>query len=491
MLAHADLLATDPPDKAVVSDPIPLVTLTFSEGIEPTGEGFRLLEPDGSAVSATVFQPEATVVIIEPESPLEDGRYVVIWKAQSADSHVLSGSFSFTIEGVGSDSTEEDSTTGTPAEDGSQPSTTAPTVTVPTTVPNRVEAAPSPIRDAIPPPVALETEQDESLLAGAIGDLGRWVTMAGALLAVGAFAFAATALIGTPDEVRRSILWVRRGSILVIGGTLLEVVAVSIATSAASASALSPTHIVDAIGVQFGIAVVLRLVGAIALLQDPRSLVVSQGRPVLDMSRSPNSDADPNVDDRRVAGSTVVDALRRYRIEVQHEWVMMAGMAAVVASFALDGHSVEIGAIGRAASIVHVVAAGVWFGGLVVMADTLMRRWRAGVAADAAFMAIRFSRVAAASLGLAAIAGVVLAWTIADAPSDIVTTTWGRLLLIKVALVGVVTAIGAYNHFRVVPGISDDATDQKAAILRRTTRVEAAILVAVLGVTAMLVAAAV
>jgi copper transport protein len=170
---------------------------------------------------------------------------------------------------------------------------------------------------------------------------------------------------------------------------------------------------------------------------------------------------------------------------------MIAGMVAVVASFALDGHSVDTGFIGRIASMTHVVAGGVWFGGLVLMSDTLMRRWKAGVDPEAAFMAVRFSRVAAASLTIAAIAGVVLAWTIVDAPSEILMTAWGRLLVLKVALVAVVATIGAYNHFRVVPGISHDEGDRNATILRRTTRIESAILVGVLGVTAILVTAVV
>jgi copper transport protein len=336
-----------------------------------------------------------------------------------------------------------------------------------------------------------EAEQGTSALAGAVGDVGRWTTMVGALLAIGAFAFAATTLVGTPDEVRRSVRWIRRGSMLVIGGTILEVAAVAVATSATPGGALSATHILDAIGIQFGLAVLLRFVGAIAMLQDPRALVVSRGRPIIGIRRTPGSDVEPATADDQKVGTTIVETSQAYRVEVQHEWVMIAGMVAVVASFALDGHSVDTGFIGRIASMTHVVAGGVWFGGLVLMSDTLMRRWKAGVDPEAAFMAVRFSRVAAASLTIAAIAGVVLAWTIVDAPSEILMTAWGRLLVLKVALVAVVATIGAYNHFRVVPGISHDEGDRNATILRRTTRIESAILVGVLGVTAILVTAVV
>lgn len=488
VLAHADLLSTNPPDNAVEADPVVLVELTFSEGVEPSGRGFRLLDTDGVAVPSSAFQPDRTEVIIEPDEPLENGRFVVIWEAQSADSHVLNGSFSFTVEGAGSDATDGEGDEGGAVGDAPETSTTAATVTT-STLPVSVEADPAP--EAAVLQAVAETADQSSALADIMAGLGRWATMAGALMAIGAFAFAATTLIGTPEEVRRSVRWIRRGSIIVIVGTLLEVAAVSIATSATSAGVFSPTHIMDAISIQFGIAVILRLVGAIALLQDPRALVVSRGRPIINLRRPRKTEVGPDVSGREAAGTTIVEAAQPYRIEVQHEWVMIVGLAAVAASFAFDGHSVDTGTIGRIASIIHVVAAGIWFGGLVVLGDTLVRRWKAGVDSDAAFMAIRFSRLAAVSLGLAAIAGVVLTWTIVDAPSEIVTSRWGRLLLVKVALVVVVTAIGAYNHFRVVPGVTDTATDEKAAILRRTTRIETAILVVVLAVTALLVAAVV
>lgn len=491
VLAHADLVATNPPDQALLADPVLLIELTFSEGVEPSGRGFRLLDSDGVAVPSTAFQPEAEEVIIEPESPLTNGRFVVIWQAQSADSHVLNGSFSFTIEGADVGSTEGGGDEDATADGVPETSTTAPIVTVTTTLPESAKAAPPAILNLVPPIQIIEGEQETSVLSSTVGDIGRWATMVGALMAIGAFAFAATALVGTPDEIRRSVRWIRRGCTLVIGGTLLEVAAVAFATSPASGSALSPTHILQAVGVQFGIAVILRLVGAIAMLQDPRSLVVSRGTPILDMRRSSTHTIGPSLPEDKPTGTTVVETAQPYRIEVQHEWVMIAGMVAVVASFALDGHSVDSGIIGRIASMVHVVAAGVWFGGLIVMGDTLIRRWKAAVDTDAAFMAVRFSRVAAVSLTFVAIAGIVLTWTIVDAPSEILTTAWGRLLLIKVALVAVVAAIGAYNHFRIVPGITDDAADHKAALLRRTTRIESAILVAVLGITAILVAAAV
>jgi copper transport protein len=313
------------------------------------------------------------------------------------------------------------------------------------------------------------------------------------LLAIGAFAFAATSLIGTETEVRRTVQWVRRGAVLVLAGTLVEVVGMSLLLADSIFDAMSPSSLIDLLDGQFGVAVLLRLIGAIAMLQDPRLVTVSLGPPVADAARLPGALALARAPSSAAATTTLPPA-RTHRLEVQHEWVAMMGMAAVVASFMFVGHRVtaDAGAIARASTLVHVVAAGVWFGGVVVMANTLTGRWRNSAPLDAAPMAIRFSRIAAASLVLVALAGLVLTWAIIETPSDLISSAWGRVLLLKVALVGIAAALGAYNHFRVVPQLGPGSAASDAAdTLRRVVRVEAVVLLLVVAVTAILVAAAI
>jgi len=157
-----------------------------------------------------------------------------------------------------------------------------------------------------------------------------------------------------------------------------------------------------------------------------------------------------------------------------------------------DGHTLtgEPSAVARASTLVHVVFAGVWLGGVVVMANILARRWRAAVPLDASAMALRFSRVAAVSLVLVAVAGAALAWTIVDSPSDLVSGAWGRLLILKVSLVAIAAALGAYNHFKVIPQLDAVSDNVHASrLLRRVVAVEAGVLLAVAAGTAILVRA--
>lgn len=489
-LAHVDLLSTDPADGAVLTMPVERIELVFSGGIEPTEDGVRIFDVDRNPLQASAFQPTESTLVIEPEVPLTDGVYALVWQVQTPDSHVLSGSLSFAVEPPTAGSTAPGRGTTDSEAEAANPTVTTTVVPTPTAPPSDAPAgvAEAPTQE----PVELLVVDEPNPTAGDwLARIGRWAVMTGALLAIGAFAFAATSLIGTQREVRSAVRWVRRGAVLLLAGTLIEVVGVSMALAGSALGAMSLNGLIDLLGGQFGVAVLLRVAGGIAMLQDPRLVVVTPGPPVADASRLP--DVLGLGQTSHVATATAPSATT-YRVEVQHEWVALVGMAAVAASFMFDGHTVtaDAGLTARASTLVHIVSAGVWFGGVVVMANMLTRRWRASVPLDAAAVAVRFSRIAAASLVLTGLAGLALTWAIIDAPSDLISGAWGRLLLIKVALVGVAAALGGYNHFKVVPRLGSGPDETGASdLLRRVVRVEGVVLLVVVAVTAVLVGAAI
>ena len=270
-----------------------------------------------------------------------------------------------------------------------------------------------------------------------------------------------TALVGTEAEVRQSVRWVRRGGVLVIIGTLVEVAAIA-SMQGDFPGSLTPHSIFTTVSTPHLVAVVLRLVGGVALLQSPAAAMVAA-----------------------VTGADPV----RYRLAGRQEWLTLAGMATVLASFAFDGHTATTGAVGRIASIVHVGAVGVWVGGVWTMLNLVRRRRREGRSTDTVPMALRFSRIAAWALGTVFLAGVALALSIADQPSDLVSGSWGRVLISKTTLVATAAAIGAYNHFRVVPRLHSDASSGDA--LQRTLLAEAILFLGVTILTAILVNAVV
>ncbi|MFI7324550.1 copper resistance CopC/CopD family protein [Streptomyces rubiginosohelvolus] len=107
--AHAALTGSDPADGAVVDTAPEEVTLSFSEAIAVGDDSIRVLDPSGKRAD-TEAEPKdlsegSTVRYgVALHSGLPDGTYTVAWQAISADSHPISGAFTFSI-GAPSDTT--------------------------------------------------------------------------------------------------------------------------------------------------------------------------------------------------------------------------------------------------------------------------------------------------------------------------------------------------------------------------------------------------
>ncbi|MGW5986881.1 copper resistance CopC/CopD family protein [Streptomyces anulatus] len=100
--AHAALTGSDPLDGAVVDTAPKEVTLSFSEAIAVGDDSIRVLDPSGKRAD-TEAEPRdlsegGTVRYgVALHSGLPDGTYTVAWQAISADSHPISGAFTFSI----------------------------------------------------------------------------------------------------------------------------------------------------------------------------------------------------------------------------------------------------------------------------------------------------------------------------------------------------------------------------------------------------------
>lgn len=137
----------------------------------------------------------------------------------------------------------------------------------------------------------------------------------------------------------------------------------------------------------------------------------------------------------------------------------------------------------------HLAAGAVWVGGLVGLLLVLPALGRRPE--EAAVVVRRVSTSAAAVLVAVAITGTLLATRTLGRWAGLVDTTYGRLLLVKVGLVGIVVLVAAWNRFRLVPRVSSAVGHgegvRAAGLLRRTVAVEAVVVLAVIGVTGFLV----
>lgn len=464
--AHAVVTGSTPADGQTVAAPPDEVQVTFSERVSSDLGGLTVLNSDGervdngdSSVGATGTVLRATV---QPDLP--DGTYVMNYRVVSADGHPINGAIVF---GVGAGTVVD--TTG--------------------------------LGD-------LRAGGDDSGFELAAG-IARFVTYAGALLAAGLAVFIVFVHDQRPDRWRLGSV-VRIAS--VVGG-IGAVATVALQAALLTGDGLSAMTDVSTLrralteGLDWATVVLLFGLACVHLSTDTVKAVVSQ-------------------------------ALAFY------------GGLAVVGSFGLWGHSttVEPRWVAFLADGVHVAAAAVWLGGLVGLGYVLWSRRlgaRAplprqaplavsavrvesatvggsseapplppepptaaggtsgaedqtdeGVASSTARMVGRFSTLAAGSIVVLAIAGVTLAWKELSGIGDLTSTDYGRVLLAKLVVVGLIVLGGAYNRFRLVPAVEQEEATGGASRddVRRPWRhlttsvlVEVAGILVVLGITAALV----
>ncbi|NED16481.1 copper resistance protein CopC [Streptomyces sp. SID9124] len=100
--AHAALTGSDPQDGAVVATAPQQVTLTFSEQVALGADSIRVLDPSGKradtgAAPRDLHSGSTVKYGVALRGGLPDGTYTVAWQAVSADSHPVSGAFTFSI----------------------------------------------------------------------------------------------------------------------------------------------------------------------------------------------------------------------------------------------------------------------------------------------------------------------------------------------------------------------------------------------------------
>jgi copper transport protein len=162
----------------------------------------------------------------------------------------------------------------------------------------------------------------------------------------------------------------------------------------------------------------------------------------------------------------------------------LGGAAAVTALVVIWASHADAPSVWRVLNLadqwLHVVAVGVWIGGLPWLLLGLR-----GLDADDRLAAVRrFSALATVALVVVLLTGMARAIPEVGSPANLVHTGFGVVLLVKLALVCALVAFGALNHFGTVPALGRDAG--AVASLRRTVRAEIVLGLAVLTVTGLL-----
>jgi putative copper export protein/mono/diheme cytochrome c family protein/peroxiredoxin len=158
---------------------------------------------------------------------------------------------------------------------------------------------------------------------------------------------------------------------------------------------------------------------------------------------------------------------------------LVAGIG--LAAFPFNSHPVTLDQqiAGLSASIAHRLALGVWLGGL----PALILLIGAGPVPDdtrrlAAVILRRFSRLAIVAMSVILVSGTMLTWYLVGNVSSLIGTEYGRLLILKLALLGGVFVIAGGLQRQLLPMLEVKPSDP--AFRSYANRVKLETLVAVL-----------
>jgi copper transport protein len=293
-------------------------------------------------------------------------------------------------------------------------------------------------------------------------DVSRWVSFAGLAVLGGAWLILTIWPAGRDDRRARRIVWTGWGSAAV--GALLELILQGPYSAGAGLSKVFDASLLDdSLHTNYGQLHCLRLVllGLIALV----------------FARSLQADARPA------------------------RWEAVAGafFVGTVLTISAGGHGATTSPAWLSVSVdaVHLIAMATWIGGLVLLVSTVLPRREPDELRDVLPV---FSTVAIVAVVVLAASGTYSAWRGIGTVDAIFTTTYGLLVVAKIALFAGLLALGNLSRLMIRrrtiayamtdAAVLDEPVVDEAIVterLRRSVFVEALIGLVVLGLSAVLV----
>ena len=458
-LAHATLEGTSPQRGAVVPSEPSAVIFRFDEPVEGNFGAVRVYDSSGNEVDQSdAFHPNGDGprigVHLKPDLP--DGSYTATYRVVSADGHIVSSGFVFSIGKAG----------------------TAPRQTVAQLIGNSGSGPTSEI--AFGAARALQY----GALALAVGGLAflllvwlpaLWTTAgtdASWLRATRAFSARLKRLLYIATAV---------GVVSAAAGIVLEA---SEAAGISAFSALKTSIIREELGTKFGTIWGLCLVAWVGFGLILPFAFGRTGRTVFALQPA------------ELGATGVVQPARSAAVRLLP---LAIPLGFLLLEPALSGHGSTQSPVALLfpTNVLHVAAVSAWFGGLVALVLVVSRATRELEPPDrsrllAAVLA-RFSQLALIAVIVILASGLVQAYVLVRHPHALLDTAYGRAVLIKFCLLLVLIGVGAYNRLRSVPRLErvaagGEAPGRAGLLLRRALRAEVALIVVVLGVTGALAA---
>ena len=150
-----------------------------------------------------------------------------------------------------------------------------------------------------------------------------------------------------------------------------------------------------------------------------------------------------------LAGAALVWRAARKQARAPSRWDLAGLALLVIESFSFAGHAGQGSSVPLASSMVaiHLAAASVWLGGLVVLGSALLpTSVDAATLADLGAVLPRWSRTALSAVAALVLTGVYQAWREVGGWAALAATGYGRLVLGKVVVLTVMLALAWYGR---------------------------------------------
>ncbi len=468
--AHASLLQTDPPPNSTLDHVPDLVTLHFDSPLQPGYSKVTVFDASQKPVTTSANPASGTdpsvLTIGLPKLPT--GVYSVLWQILSADGHPVRGAYVFTI-----------------ALPGDPP--------------------PAPVA-SVPDIAGISTSNRPPFLAVLLRGL-RYGGIAALVGGIGIFLFTILpALKGLPEEeahrLRRTLdqrmqRWLFIALGVALGAHLFSlIVEVATINAVTLGEALQWSRITDLVkNTTYG--AVWRMEGILLLaLGEWLVLLPAMGR--MSLPRRPvGIIAHPGRVTAAAAEATETAETEEAAPAPRWGWsiAFIGGLVLLLISV-FGGHAIDVKAHPALAMLAdwgHLTAMSLWFGGLILVVGLVppMLHGTTGATQRQAMAAIigRFSQLGLISMAVLTVTGIY-AVTVHTTRDTIGTTTYGLVVIGKVALVACIVLVAALNRFGLKRWIARDAGSVAAArgqtMLLRGMGAEVILAVAVIGLTGLL-----
>ncbi|MFD3377129.1 MULTISPECIES: copper resistance CopC/CopD family protein [unclassified Streptomyces] len=391
--AHSAVRETTPGEGTVLKSAPKQVTMTFTESVGITDDSLRVLSPENRRVNAGDTEHasgRSDTVRVPLDNGLADGTYTVAWRVVSADSHPISGAFTFSI--------------GKPSE------TTA----------------------------SVSAEPAVNPASGALYDIARYAAYAAVALLIGAVTFV---LVCRPPSAEPLRGLVRAGWwVLVATTAALLLFRGPYERGTGPATLLDPELIENTLTSRPGWALLARL----ALLAGAAVFLVRLGRGAAAETEGPETEG-PETKGPETKGpekeGPKKEQERPTPVVLVVGGLLAVGLAGTWAAAEHASAGIQV-PLAMTSSVLHLLAMAVWLGGLAALLTTLHRSEALLSAASVA----RFSRLAFASVAVLVVTGVYQSWRGLGSWDALFDTSYGQILVAKACAVVLLLAAAGFSR---------------------------------------------